>query len=86
MSVMGPRWLRRWLVLLIVLGLSGSAALGVAWAQGTGDFAALRGRVNQLHRQGKYTEAAAIAERYVVVVPCGIVVCARHCSTNPSRD
>src|SRR5262245_28635573 len=36
-------------------------------AQGTDDLAALRGQVSQLQRQGSYSKAAPIAERYVAL-------------------
>src|SRR5262245_56442986 len=38
-----------------------------ARAQGTDELATVRTQVSQLHSQGKYAEAAAIAERYVAL-------------------
>jgi tetratricopeptide (TPR) repeat protein len=51
----------------IVLLVALVAAIGMvgAVAQGADDLAALRGRVSQLHSQGKYAEAVPFAEQYV---------------------
>src|SRR5436190_815496 len=64
---MGLRWLRCGVVLtgLVALG-AGIGPMG-AQAQGGDDLAALSAQVNELHGQGKYTEAMPIAERYVAL-------------------
>src|SRR6516225_2497273 len=57
----------RAVVVIALLMLTGSNWSREAHAQGANEFASLRTQVSQLFSQGKYAEAAPIAERYVAL-------------------
>jgi hypothetical protein len=57
----------RAVVVIALLMFTASAWPSEARAQGADELAYLRSQVSQLYKQGKYTEAAPIAERYVVL-------------------
>src|SRR6516165_455674 len=57
----------RAVVVIALLMLTGSNWSREAHAQGANEFASLRTQVSQLYSQGKYAEAAPIAERYVAL-------------------
>ena len=56
---------RRLAALAVAWVVCGIALAGAAHAQGQDDLARLRAEVSRLHGQGKYGEAAPIAQRYV---------------------
>ena len=60
-------WVRCAVVLIGLLGLVTAIGPFGARAQGADDLAALRDQVSQLHGQGRYAEAAPVAERYVAL-------------------
>jgi CHAT domain-containing protein/tetratricopeptide (TPR) repeat protein len=61
------RGIWRAVAVIAVLMLAASNCPKEARAQGTDDLALLRTQVSQLYSQGKYAEAAPIAERYVAL-------------------
>jgi CHAT domain-containing protein/tetratricopeptide (TPR) repeat protein len=63
----GAYTFRRLLVLLLIGLVWGIVLAGVADTQGDDELARLRSEVSRLHGQGKYTDAASVAERYVAL-------------------
>ena len=60
---MAGRWLRRGAALIVVATLLATAGSMRAQPQGADDLAALRDKVSRLDSQGKYAEAAPLAEK-----------------------
>jgi tetratricopeptide (TPR) repeat protein len=64
----GGAWVRRLAApLAVAAALWGIALAGAAQAQQQDDLARLRAEVSRLHAEGKYAEAAPVAERYVAL-------------------
>jgi len=61
------RWVWRAVVLIGLVTLFASTGAMETLAQGADDLAGLRSQVNQLSCQGKYADAAPVAERYVAL-------------------
>jgi CHAT domain-containing protein/tetratricopeptide (TPR) repeat protein len=64
---MAGGWFQRCIALIMLAVLMAIAVSMQARAQGADSLAAIREQVSQLRSQGKYTEAIAIAERYVAL-------------------